>query len=116
MILRRPVFYGRVALNDQVNAMAKRTTRTKTPGTPATSKTPNDSVTYSSGSADVPDQASDLGGPDEKTRNDSMGSEPSEEEIRIRAYRRYLERGGSDGQDFDDWLQAERELKIVGKS
>jgi hypothetical protein len=40
-----------------------------------------------------------------------MGSEPSEEEIRIRAYRRYLERGQSDGQDFDDWLTAERELK-----
>jgi hypothetical protein len=48
---------------------------------------------------------------DETTRNDSMASEPSEEEIRIRAYRRYLERGGSDGQDFDDWLEAERELK-----
>jgi hypothetical protein len=40
-----------------------------------------------------------------------MGSEPSDEEIRTRAYRRYLERGGSDGQDFDDWLEAERELK-----
>jgi hypothetical protein len=45
------------------------------------------------------------------TRNDSMASEPSEEEIRIRAYRRYLERGGGDGQDFDDWLEAEKELK-----
>ena len=40
-----------------------------------------------------------------------MASEPSEEEIRMRAYRRYLERGGEDGQDFDDWLEAERELK-----
>jgi DUF2934 family protein len=45
------------------------------------------------------------------TRNDSMASEPSEEEIRIRAYRRYLERGAQDGQDFDDWLHAEQELK-----
>ena len=44
-------------------------------------------------------------------RNDSMASEPSAEEIRMRAYRRYLERGGADGQDFDDWLEAERELK-----
>ena len=42
-----------------------------------------------------------------------MGSEPSEEEIRMRAYRRYLERGGSDGRDFDDWLEAERELKGI---
>src|SRR5207302_9953819 len=48
---------------------------------------------------------------DAKTRNESMASEPSEEEIRIRAYRRDLERGGSHGQDFEDWLEAERELK-----
>lgn len=40
----------------------------------------------------------------------SMSSEPSEEDIRLRAYHRYLERGGSPGMDFDDWLQAEREL------
>lgn len=46
------------------------------------------------------------------TRNDSMGSEPSEEEIRVRAYRRYLERGGADGQHFEDWVEAERELKL----
>jgi hypothetical protein len=41
----------------------------------------------------------------------SMGSEPSDEDIRTRAYHRYLERGGGDGQHFDDWLAAERELK-----
>ena len=36
---------------------------------------------------------------------------PNEDEIRRRAYQRYLERGGGHGQDFDDWLEAERELK-----
>ena len=36
---------------------------------------------------------------------------PDEDEIRRRAYQRYLERGGGDGQDFDDWLEAERELR-----
>jgi hypothetical protein len=41
----------------------------------------------------------------------SMGSEPSEDDIRVRAYHRYLERGGGHGQDFEDWLEAERELK-----
>jgi hypothetical protein len=41
----------------------------------------------------------------------SMGSEPSDEDIRVRAYHRYLERGGGHGQDFEDWLEAERELK-----
>ena len=37
--------------------------------------------------------------------------EPSEEAIRTRAYRRYLERGGNGGDACDDWLYAERELK-----
>jgi len=36
---------------------------------------------------------------------------PDEEEIRIRAYHRYLERGGGHGMDFEDWLEAERELR-----
>jgi hypothetical protein len=38
--------------------------------------------------------------------------EVTEDDIRTRAYHRYLERGGSDGGDFDDWLEAERELKL----
>jgi hypothetical protein len=42
---------------------------------------------------------------------DSMSSEPSEEDIRLRAYHRYLERGAGHGAHFDDWLEAERELK-----
>lgn len=41
----------------------------------------------------------------------SMASEPSEQDIRMRAYHRYLERGGSPGNDFEDWVQAEKELK-----
>jgi len=34
----------------------------------------------------------------------------SPERIAMRAYELYLARGGSDGQDFDDWLAAEKEL------
>ena len=45
------------------------------------------------------------------TRSVSMASEPSEEDIRNRAYQRFLERGGGHGMDFEDWLEAERELK-----
>ena len=41
----------------------------------------------------------------------AMAYEPSEEEIRMRAYHRYLQRGGSHGTEFEDWLEAERELK-----
>ena len=44
-------------------------------------------------------------------RSESMASSPSEEDIRLRAYQRYLERGGGHGMDFEDWLEAERELK-----
>jgi hypothetical protein len=29
----------------------------------------------------------------------------------LRAYQIYVERGGADGQDAEDWLQAERELR-----
>src|SRR6059036_3488839 len=39
---------------------------------------------------------------------------PSEDDIRLRAYHRYLERGGAHGMAFDDWLEAERELKLRG--
>jgi hypothetical protein len=37
--------------------------------------------------------------------------EPTDEDIRARAYQMYLERGGHDGLDFDDWVRAERELR-----
>ena len=36
---------------------------------------------------------------------------PSHEEIRRRAYEIYLERGGLPGDELDDWLRAERELR-----
>ena len=35
---------------------------------------------------------------------------PTEEEIAVRAYHIYLERGEAAGDPTDDWLQAEREL------
>jgi hypothetical protein len=37
--------------------------------------------------------------------------EPTDEDIRARAYEMYLERGGHHGLDFDDWVRAERELR-----
>ena len=36
--------------------------------------------------------------------------EPTDEEIRERAYHRYLERGRTQGSEFDDWLEARRDL------
>jgi len=40
--------------------------------------------------------------------------QPSEEEIRVRAYHRFLERGGAHGQAFEDWIEAERDLRLRG--
>ena len=37
--------------------------------------------------------------------------DPSEDDIRHRAYQRYLERGGAAGSELDDWLQAEQDLR-----
>lgn len=43
---------------------------------------------------------------------DANGSySPSYDEIAEAAYQRYLRRGRSDGRDFDDWVEAERELR-----
>jgi len=36
--------------------------------------------------------------------------DPRDEEIERRAYQIYVGRGGSDGHDLDDWLQAERQV------
>lgn len=40
---------------------------------------------------------------------------PTAEQIEQRAYELYLERGGADGGDVDDWLAAERELTEVSE-
>jgi hypothetical protein len=45
------------------------------------------------------------------TADDSPGAEPTIDDIRRRAYERYLERGGNHGRHFDDWVEAEKELK-----
>jgi DUF2934 family protein len=45
--------------------------------------------------------------------NTSADQSRSHEQIRLRAYEIYLERGGFPGNELDDWLQAERELVRV---
>jgi hypothetical protein len=46
------------------------------------------------------------------TANDDAPYSPTYDEIAEAAYERYLRRGGGDGQDFDDWVEAERELRL----
>jgi hypothetical protein len=59
-----------------------------------------------------PDQADLVG--TSALESASRSWQPSEDDIRLRAYHRYLERGGGNGMAFDDWLEAERELKLRG--
>jgi hypothetical protein len=49
--------------------------------------------------------------PDVKNVTTAVADEPSDEEIRVRAYFRYLERGGSTGDSFNDWEEARRDLE-----
>jgi Protein of unknown function (DUF2934) len=45
-----------------------------------------------------------------KSASQSIRDKPTHEEIGLRAHQIYIERGGTHGQDIEDWLQAEREL------
>jgi hypothetical protein len=52
--------------------------------------------------------------PETSTRNaaTSQRNGPTHEQIARRAYELFLSRGGQHGHHEDDWLQAERELKL----
>jgi hypothetical protein len=41
------------------------------------------------------------------------GEVPVEEQIRRRAYERYVDRAGRDGSDLQDWLRAEEEIRTA---
>ena len=50
-------------------------------------------------------------GPSYRTRSKVEHTLPLKEQIAARAYELYLQRGGEDGHDLEDWLIAERELR-----
>ena len=79
--------------------MAKRTPRTPNPKR-------GDTDTENTGNTAVAEAE-----PSSSSSSAPQSTEPSEEDIRRRAYARYLQRGGGHGMDFEDWLEAERELK-----
>jgi hypothetical protein len=53
---------------------------------------------------------SKMSSPKTSRSTSATNNQPSREDIAARAYQIYLERGGINGNDQDDWLQAEREL------
>jgi hypothetical protein len=77
---------------DSTGAMAK-ARRSKT-GEPVPPDSADDTNTITSPQAD----------------RDETGRGYSPDDVAARAYELYLARGAADGQDFDDWLAAEREL------
>ena len=40
----------------------------------------------------------------------AASNQPTREEIALRAYQIYLKRDGAPGNEFEDWVQAERQL------
>ena len=52
-----------------------------------------------------------IGDPPQNTDQPPSRPAPSREEIERRAYDLYMQRGGRDGSDLDDWLAAEQELR-----
>jgi hypothetical protein len=51
-----------------------------------------------------------MNNPTEKSQPQTVPGAPIREEIELRAYQIYIERGRAHGQEVEDWLQAEREL------
>ena len=47
----------------------------------------------------------------QRKRGSNGQHDPDPKMIAQRAHELYLERGGDHGHDFEDWLQAERELR-----
>jgi len=52
----------------------------------------------------------DIDQADDRARSVPIVAAPEEDEIRARAYQKFIDRGGAHGKDVDDWVDAEREL------
>lgn len=53
---------------------------------------------------------------DATTDQAELHHEPAFEQVQMRAYEIHIQRGRQDGLDLDDWVQAEKELKISGRN
>jgi DUF2934 family protein len=93
--------------------------RTNSPQSTTTNRTrsrgPARSTTDSPAQPNTLDAASDMSS-SSAASTAGASYDPSYDEIAEAAYQRYLQRGGADGRDFDDWLEAERELKSRGRA
>lgn len=93
--------------------MAKKTTRsTPKPDTPAptTPRTRAKSSTAKPRKATASDETVASVAVKATEVSVTIEREPTDEEVRERAYHRYLERRGAHGSEYDDWLEARRDL------
>ena len=92
--------------NSPANPPAGARRRTANVASEASDRSPVTQTTVTT-SEEVLARASDIGA--------ALSAEPTYAEIAQAAYERYLSRGGSDGRDLDDWIEAERELRERGR-
>ena len=93
--------------------MAKKTTRsTPKPDTPAPAKprTRAKSSTAKPRKATASDETVVSVAVQATEMSVLLQREPTDEQVRERAYHRYLERRGAHGSEYDDWLEARRDL------
>ena len=93
--------------------MAKKTTRsTPKPETPAPAKprTRAKSSTAKPRKATASDETVASVAAQATEMSVIIQREPTDAEVRERAYHRYLERRGAHGSEHDDWLEARRDL------
>lgn len=97
-----------------------RTTRTQEPGDPRMPRRPGQDASSSSATADgqaagrrARARSTERESPaaDAVSRSSEQPAAPAYDDIARRAYELYRERGGNEGQDMDDWLRAEAELR-----
>lgn len=94
--------------------MAKRNVRPQnpkndeTPGSTPMAEAARPKAKRSRTPANQPTETAD----DSTIESTAAAGGPTDDDIRERAYQRYLQRGGGHGMDFEDWLEAERELKL----
>ena len=98
---------------DKIDPAAKpraprRTAKNSAAAAPAVAGDVAAGVTTSSQRAEASDTALSVAANDAAR---AVTSDPSYDDIARAAYERYLSRGGNHGRDFDDWLEAERELR-----
>jgi hypothetical protein len=71
------------------------------------------------GTNDAVDTANEMGGiateAAPQNAGDTTAANIDRDRVAMRAYELYLARGGADGQDMEDWLAAERELRQGGR-